>query len=249
MPLEDEQRQFAAALADSTLAPPAGSAHRFGVHRNNVRVGIAAVLAARFPVVKRLVGDDYFTGMAAAYVQAEPPMSSILMFYGGGFANFIAGFEPAADVPYLSDVAQLEWQLHEASNAADSESIGAVELAGVPPSAVPGLILHLHPSIRLFSSAFPALTIWELNTNPGDVEAQKLAATAEYVLLLRPRLDVEIRRVSPAFHSFCATLQSAAPFAAAVEAALARDDHFDVRQSLAGLISMGALTGYDHCAN
>ena len=249
MPLDDEQRRFAAALADPALAPPAGSARRFGVHRNNVRAGIAAVLEARFPAVRRLVGDEFFANMAATYTRLEQPGSPILMLYGGGFPAFIDSFEPAADVPYLGDVARLEWLLHEATNAGDATPIGAAELSNVSPDAVAALRLKLHPSLRLFASVFPTLTIWELNTAPGEVTGQKLAGNAEHALLLRPALDVEIRRIEPAFHDFCAQLQSGTTLAEAVEAGVSRQNHFDVQQSLAGLITMGAIIGYDRPAD
>lgn len=244
MPLDDEQRRFAAALADPALSPPAGSQQRFGVHRNNVRAGIAAVLEARFPAVKRLVGGDFFTAMAAAYAQSEPPASPILLLYGGGFPAFVDGFEPASDLRYLGDVARLEWLLHEATNAADAASIGSDELAAVPPAEVAELRLRLHPSLRLFSSRHPALTIWKMNAAPGEIATRRLAADAEQALLLRPTLDVEVRRIDEPFHAFCAQLQQGSALTAAFEAAVSRSDHFDLQHSLAGLISMGAIVGY-----
>ena len=244
-PLEQLQRRFAAALTDPTAPPPVGSPRRFGVHRNNVRAGILGVLEARFPAVKRLVGDEFFLAMADAFVRREPPKSPILMLYGVGFPAFIAGFEPAADVPYLADVARLEWLQHEAANAADAAAIGAAELAAVPPEAVAGLKLQLHPSLRLFASAHPALTIWELNSAPGEVAARKLEAAPEHALLLRPALEVEIRRVPAPFHAFATALRLGEPLALACEAATSHADHFDLQHALAGLISMGAVTGYD----
>ena len=245
MPLEDMQRRFAAALTDPTIPPPVGSPRRFGVYRNNVRAGILGVLEARFPAVKRLVGDEFFLAMADAYARREPPASPILMLYGVGFPAFITGFEPAADVPYLADVALLEWLQHEAANAADAASIGAAELAAVPPEQVAQLKLRLHPSLRLFASAHPALTIWELNSAPGEVAPRKLEPGPEHALLLRPALSVEIRRVPAPFHAFAAALQAREPLAGAYEAAMSHADHFDLQQALAGLITMGAVAGYD----
>jgi len=247
--LREFQKRFAAALADPALAPPAGSVRRFGVHRNNARAGLLWVLEARFPAVKRLVGDEFFRAMTEAYIANDPPTSPILMLYGAGFASFIAGFAPAADLPYLADVARLEWLQHEATNAADANPIGAAELAAVPPADVPGLRLRLHPSLRLFASNYPALTIWELNASPGEVEPQKLAHAPEWALLLRPALTVEIRRIPEAFHAFVVGLLAGEPLAIAVEAAASTVDHFDVQQCLAILISIGAVAGYDLCTD
>ena len=243
--LSDLQRRFAAALGDPALPPPTGSLRRFGVHRNNVRAGILGVLDSRFPAVKRLVGDEFFLGMCQLYMEREPPTSPILILYGGGFPAFVEGFQLVDDVPYLADVARLEWLQHEAANAADAAPIGAAELSTVPQGAVAGLRLGLHPSLRLFASTYPALTIWEMNSAPGEVAARKLEATPEHALLLRPALSVEIRRIAPAFHALTAALQAGWTLGDAVEAARATSGDFDIERSLAGLIAMGALTGFD----
>ena len=203
------------------------------------------MLEARFPIVKRIAGDDFFAGMARAFVAEELPRSPVLMLYGVRFPQFIAHFETAADVPYLPDVAQLEWLQHEVTNAADAVSIGPAELAVVPPEAVAGLKLRLHPSLRLFASNFPALTIWELNATPGDVVARKLSAKAEYALLLRPALKVEIRRIPREVFEFAAALNSGSTLATAAVAGESQAADFDLPKALASLIAMGAVVGFE----
>lgn len=246
MPLAELQQRFAAALADPAEAPPvASSARRFAIHRNNVRAGIIGVLEARYPVVRRLVGDDFFMGLARAYLDAEPPTSPILMLYGSGFPAFVDSFDGTADVPYLADAARLEWLQHEAFHAADATAIGSSDLAAIPPERVAGVRLILHPSLRLLASPHPALTIWQMNSGPGDVPPAKLAAEAEHVLILRPALDVELRRIDAAVHAFCTALQDGSCLGNAVDLATSHSSTFDVQRTLAGLIAMGAIVGYD----
>jgi hypothetical protein len=107
---------FAAALVDPRRPAPAGTRgreatsdqRRFAVYRNNIAVSLIASLAARYPVTRRLVGEDFFHKTAWAYVAANKPQSPVLIHYGQGFPAFIARFEPARDMPYLTDVACLE---------------------------------------------------------------------------------------------------------------------------------------------
>ena len=78
------QKAFAGAVLDAKVAVPAGLARkaegvpsrRFGVYRNNVYAGLIDVLAGRFPVVARLVGEEFFRAMARDYVEHEPPSSA-----------------------------------------------------------------------------------------------------------------------------------------------------------------------------
>jgi hypothetical protein len=83
--LANIQDAFATALLDRTAALPSSlggaarrrSDRRFAVYRNNVAVGLVSALATRFPVVKRLVGDDFFRAMAHAYASVELPRSPL----------------------------------------------------------------------------------------------------------------------------------------------------------------------------
>jgi hypothetical protein len=43
-------------------------------------------------------------------VRIEPPLSPILLKYGGRFPTFIETFRPTSSLPYLADVARLEWR-------------------------------------------------------------------------------------------------------------------------------------------
>ena len=59
-------------------------------------------------MVRLLVGEEFFRAMAQIHVRAHRPRSPLMFEYGDELPDFIAGFPPAADVPYLADVARLE---------------------------------------------------------------------------------------------------------------------------------------------
>lgn len=251
-PLADLQQDFAAALIDHTRALPDGIvAHtaqppdrRFNVYRNNVMGGLAGVLGARFPVVQRLVGDVFFAAMAREFIAAGPPRSPVLLEYGGRFAEFIAAFAPAADTPYLPDVARLEWLQNEAYHAADRSPIEEAGLAAIPADRLADTILELHPSLRLLRSPYPVIAIWRTNVEDETVQAVSLASGGDDVLIIRPALQVELRRLKPGALEFLQTIAAGNPLGMAFEAASAASDHFDLQSSLAGLIQSGGIVGY-----
>jgi len=125
------QSAFAAALRDPALPAPGALSRagevtpirRFNVHRNNVFISLAGVLEARFPAVRRLVGEEFFKAMARHFVDEMPPLSPVLLEYGATFPTILKAFAPVSSEPYLADVARLEWQLHEAFHAEDSRSL------------------------------------------------------------------------------------------------------------------------------
>lgn len=239
------QERFATALRDAgSPRPVASSASRFDVHRNNVTAGVLGVLEARFSVVKQLVGEGFFRAMAADYVAQDPPRSPILMLYGQTFPAFVASFEPAADVPYLADVAQLEWLQHTASHATDCRPIGADKLSAIPIESIETVHFDLHPSLGLLASSFPALSIWRMHLSDQGAKGGTLAATPEFALILRPALDVETHGIDAGLHDFTQSLVLGQPLGSAAEMALARHAEFDLQSALASLISHGAIAGY-----
>jgi hypothetical protein len=100
MPFETTIRAFAAALAEPYDPPPAMTrgrkgapdARRFSVYRNNVAVGLIGALEARYPVFRRLAGDDLFRALARAFVQPHKPRSPVMIAYGEGFPEFISDY-------------------------------------------------------------------------------------------------------------------------------------------------------------
>src|SRR5437868_3298584 len=110
------QSLFANAVLDPAIPVPSGlrawnglrAERRFAVYRNNVAVGLIQALASRFPAAKKIVGEEFFAGMARAYIGLHPPQSPVLLRYGDDFANFVQAFEPASGLPYLPDVIRLE---------------------------------------------------------------------------------------------------------------------------------------------
>ncbi len=237
--------RFAAALVDPAEAVPAGvngrravtDSRRFAVYRNNVHVGLVEALTKRYPVVARLVGDDFFRGMARVYVGAHKPASPLLIHYGADFPDFIAGFAPAATIPYLPDVARLESAWLEAYHAADAAALAIAALVTLPPERLPGLRLVAHPSTRLVVSRFPVGSIW--SAHRSDPVQPIGHARAETVLVVRPLADVGVQVLPAGDTAFIAALLSGKSVAEAAE--LAGPDTAPA-QVLAGLIGLGAFT-------
>ncbi len=245
------QERFAACLLGASPAIPAGvigpggrpGASRFAVYRNNVAVGLTDALAANFPAVLRIVGDEFFRGAARAFAVRHPPASPVLLDYGAGFADFIAGFAPAAPLPYLADVARIECAWTEAYHAAEAAPLGPAALAAVPIDRVAGLRFAVHPSLRVLTSSFPALTIWRMNVGDGVPAPIDLDAGGEDSLILRPGADVEARSIPPGGVAFLTALADGASLADAAERALAAVPGFELATHLSALIGAGAFIG------
>jgi hypothetical protein len=135
------QQEFRTALLDpehpvpSGLTDPQGrpAGRRFNVYRNNVSVSLTEALRQAFPVVQKLVGEEFFTAMAQEHLRAHPPASPLMMFYGEAMPAFLSAFPPVAHLPYLADVARLELALRASYHAPDAVPSQPVVSHGLNP--------------------------------------------------------------------------------------------------------------------
>ena len=167
-PLRAFQEAFAQALqigamGDSALAELT-SQPGFAVYRNTAMKGCVDALAANYPAVARLVGDEWFRAAAAAFVRAYPPRRPMLVDYGEGFPDFLATFEPAAELSYLADVARLDRFWTQAHVASDQTPIAAAAVTNLAPHTLGRAVLRPHCSARWkWFEDQPIFSLWRCN--------------------------------------------------------------------------------------
>jgi hypothetical protein len=248
-PLRDLQSEFAAGLRDPAAAVPGSlrpqtgklPKRRFNVYRNNVAVSLIEALKSTFPAVAQLVGEDFFRATARAYIDQEPPRSPLLFLYGASFGDFLDSFPPAASVPYLGDIARLEWARLSAYHAADRDALRIESLAALPPELLGALTFELHPSLVLISSRWPLFSIWAAST-ARDSEDKVRMTQPEDLVVVRPDLDVDTRLLPPGGYSFMKALLEGVPLGEAAGRAMETSNEFDLAIHLQGLFQLGAVT-------
>lgn len=248
------QIQFAAALlAPDRPCPPGltawnGSdpARRLAVYRNNVLSSLIDALADTFPVTQALVGVEFFRALAARFVRCQPPRSCVLADYGAELAPFIDAFEPARSVPYLGDMARLEFARVQAYHAADAEIVSgdAVRRALAEIERVDELRALCHPSVAVLASAHAVVSIWAAHQGEGELGTVD-ADAPEVALVVRLHQDVLVLRLPPGADTFITSLQRGEPLGAAAVQAAQQAPAFDLPASLALLLGHGALSALE----
>jgi hypothetical protein len=240
------QHSFAAAVLGSPAELPirAATAARaesgLAVYRNNVMSSLIKVVAARFPSVRRLLGEDRFLESARRFIAAEPPRSPLLLDYGDGFPRFL---RRVGDDFCIADVAELEAARGKAYHAADAVSLPPQAFAAIPAERLAGLRLTLHPSVSLLQSQFPIVSIWQANQEAGEVALPQVRPEA--ALIARPMLEVEVWNLPPGGFAFLTALMRGAPMAEAGEAAVDAAPDFDLAVNLSVMIKAGIVTGFE----
>jgi hypothetical protein len=240
--LRERQTRFATALLEG--GEDAGE--RFAIYRNTVLSNYRNALGATFVVVKQLVGAAFFNAAVDAYALAVPSAGGDLNVYGSDFPDFLTSYPHARDLPYLPDVARLEWAVDAAGRAAEAagspESLLAA-LAKVPAEQVIAQRFTLDPSCRFLRSTYPVLRIWQVH-QPGFVGdvAVSFDVTADHLVVRRESGSVSIERLAPGDHALLRTLNDGGDLTAALDAAVAAEPEFDLGTALRAGIANRTLS-------
>lgn len=237
-------RSFSTALLNPELPVPTGwrlssaANERFNIYRNNVVLGLAAVLEDTFPMTRRLLGEECFAALAVAFVRSSPPRSPVLLEYGGDFPKFLADFPTLASFPYLVDVARLEYAHVLSFNAADTP-VPAVaefkEFADIPDIELADATLTLHPSVQLIRSRYPAYSIWSMQAT-NEKSDHALTWLPEDMLVVRIDWRVQTILLQGGSGCFIEALLGGASLSVANEAAAECSTLFSLTDSLAQLL-------------
>lgn len=248
--LHDLQRGLADVALTNALTPMlervsaarGSKERRLEVYRTNTLNSLTNVLIAAYPVVERIVGTHFFRATAQAFIAAHPPHQPVLYRYGGAFADFLEGFEPAANLSYLPDVARLEWARIESYFAVDNSPLDPQRLAELRPEQVASVVLTPNPSARLISAVHPVFEIWAAN-QPEETNVRQVdLAVEEQGLVLRREHAVTQRTIPKGEYAWLNALFAQDPLGTATEVAAATDPDFDLQNTLRQHLAEGTFT-------
>jgi hypothetical protein len=228
--LRDWQDTFAAQLSGEEGAGD----RRIAIHRHHVASSLAKVLASTFPTAQALVGADFFRQLAQAFVAREQP---VLSEYGAGFADFIATYGPAAGLPYLSDMARLDWALNVAFHSPRGRPLTVADLAALPPEQLAASSVVLAPGTTLVRSSFPIGRIWAASQPGASDDKVDIGQGPACLLVLRRPDDAGFLALSEGEAAFVHGLGTGLPLEVAAGAGFAADRVFELSRSFGRLLA------------
>jgi hypothetical protein len=206
-------------------------ASRLRIYRNNIYSGMIMALCETYPLIKQLLGENFFILAAKDYIDRYPSRSPDLYEYGEYFYYFIAEFEYAKEFTYLGEVAKFEWACHEIIAAGAHAILDLSILKNVNIDDYGKLHFYFHPACRLMHFRFPILDIIDLCKHIRK-ETVDLDKGGVNLILFRSENEIKMVQLDDAEYIFLYTLQSNMPFSVAVDEAMTMDTKFDVQKSL-----------------
>ncbi len=246
------QQDFGASLRDRRQGAAmqrwlAGDAdhveRRVAIYRANVAAAAEKALSAAYPVVRQAVGDEFFRGLAREFQRAVPSTSGDLGDYGAEFAPFLAAFEHVQDLPWLPDLARLEWAAHRAYGAADGRAWDAAALMQVGADDQAAIRFDWAPGAAVVESAYPIVRIWTIHQSGHDGEFTVDWSVAERALVARDGFVVGVTALGAGEAAFMTRSLAGQPLGEAAAAALEADAGFDLGALLGRAIGANLVCG------
>lgn len=250
-------RELQAGFAGALLDPAAGRAApgirangvspagRLRVYRTSVFENYRKALAATYPAVLAVVGAGCFDHLAAEYSVRYRSRSGDVGAHGVHFPEFVERHALVAGLPYLGDLARLEWAIDECFYEAEQPPIALDALALVCDEDYGQLRFLLAPSCRLLVSRFPVHRIWNLCREPaGSGAAVDLAEGGAALLVRRVGFEVLAEPLAPAEHAMLDALRSGYGLGEAFTYAISISTDFDPAAFLQRRVADRVLCGF-----
>jgi hypothetical protein len=212
------------------------------VYRNNYRGNLHDALAGAYPVIGQLVGEDFLRMLARNFISQHGSCSANLFDYGAELGDFLDHYEPARSLPYLPDVARLEWACHRAYFATDAEALDLARLSQIAPDDYANLLLHVHPACRIVASTFPIVAIWQAHQGGGfEID---WASGGETALISRRDDAVTVRELNEDEAHWLKAVKHGQSLGAATAATLERFPLFDLQDTLLLFASLNVWSNF-----
>ena len=176
-----------------------------GVERLSVYAGgyvarMREALTEVYEAVQHVVGDRAFDVLAHDYAQCYSSHDYNLSLAGRHLPEFLAASPLTQSLPFLPDLARLEWLVCEAFHAFDEPPLDPVRLARRSLDEWERVQLRLQPSVGLIASPWPILDIWVARTRPRESVNIDLVNRPQRVLVFRQGLQTRCELIDERQH-------------------------------------------------
>ncbi len=137
----------------------------------NAQATAQRVIAAHFPTLQAMLGEDTLKALALILWQEAPPEAGDLGAWGAALPGLIERHPDLQAWPWLADCARLDWARHQCERAADARlDTGSLHLlAETEPEQ---LYVALKPCVQLLASEWPVVALWQAHQGPAEAHEE-----------------------------------------------------------------------------
>ncbi len=169
---------------------------RWHIYADGFLARLVEAIENDYPAVTKVLGGGPLRSLAARYLSRFPPRSHDLGRAGDRLAGFLDSDGLTANLPFLPDLARLEWAVAEVFVAPDVPTLSWADLTRLGPGAAVDLPLALQPGAALVGSTWPIHPIWSCRDKAANEIDVPIERRPSVVLVSRRGLEVVCRPAS-----------------------------------------------------
>jgi hypothetical protein len=174
------------------LVPPGVDARdRIAVYRDGYPARVLEALREAYPAIANICGEGSFANLTRRYLRDRDVSRSSLNDVGRQLPDHCAQDPLAIALPFLADLARLEWSVLQAFHSRDGAPVDPSAFATWDMSDWERAVFTFQPSVSIGRSPWPVCDLWESRRTPrGEIDID-LAARPQAVLVRRAGDDVD----------------------------------------------------------
>jgi uncharacterized protein len=212
------------------------------LYRGNLHASWQRALSAAYPVLKAVVGDDFFNELALVYGRVYPSESGDLNEFGEDLPAFVRDLRAAADYQYFGDLARLEWAVHRAHYAENPLILEVDRWREIDVDVLLGARLRVSTACTLVSSRFCVGELWRAHQS-AQVHFPVCMEEASYSLVVRPHWSAYVIDLTAGGRGLFEMLMAGSTLEQALDRACALESGFDLEAHWNFWIASGAIVG------
>jgi len=210
------------------------------IYRNNTLGSLINALLDVYPICQKILGKDYFRQIAIQHVKADPSMSNNLNNYGANLHKTIKHLtrlhDELVNMPYLIDIAKMEWQLHLCYYASDRQTFMIEAFSRLTVSQQSQVKFTLADDVFLMESSFDLYSIWQSSELQNDIE---ISQSQNHLVIHRKKFKPVVDSLVATDYDLISTLK--------YNNLTALMPYLKVSKiTIPDLISRGWITGFSH---
>ena len=211
--------------------------HRLGAYYNAYRIRLIDCLAIDYSALEKILGRTAFEELALDYLDHYPSTQPSVRWFGRHLPEYLHRVYSGQDREFLADLANWEWALTTVFDAADSETLFALDdMARVAPEDWPRLRFEFKPALRWLDLNWNAPPIRQACDEHSEIPPQQRNQHPLRWLLWRRELKTHWRSLDVDEAWAIEQAANGADFAAICEGLLEWIDAEQVSLRAAGLL-------------
>ena len=191
---------------------------RLGVYARGYQARMREALADAYEATAHLVGEAAFADLARRYTARCPSREYNLSFAGRHLPEFLTADPLTQPLPFLPEVAALEWRMCEAFHAFERPPVDPMTLAALSLDTWATTRLIFQPSVSVLASRWPIRDLWEARTQPRETIDIEVIHRPQRVMVFRSGWQVRCELLEEPAHRLLAVLLAGQSLGAACNA-------------------------------